>query len=339
MKQCIFAAYIGLFITFAMSFLAAELDERAAAAALPAISPQKLPTAEMPAVSDRPRAAIPVTAIPAPERIKVEHEGEILEMALEDYVLGVLAAEMPAEFEPEALKAQAVAARSFTLYCAAGDKHGEAQVCSDFSCCQAWKDEERMRSDWGESYEKYRKKLENAVESTAKQRLIYEGQPIFAAFHSSSAGCTEDCGAIWSELPYLISVPSPEDENSVPNYISYLELSPLDFRDTLLHFYPEADFSGEEAQWLGEVFPENSGRVDRLMLGGISIPGTRLREMFALRSTAFTLEYTGESFLFTVTGFGHGVGMSQYGANVMASQGADYTAILAHYYPGAALVS
>ncbi len=339
MKQCIFAAYIGLFITFAMSFLGAELDKRAASAAFPAISQQEIPAAELPAATNRPKAAIPVTAIPAPERIKVEHEGQILEMGLEEYVLGVLAAEMPAEFEPEALKAQAVAARSFTLYCAAGDKHNDAQVCTDFACCQAWKDEAKMRTDWGEGYDKYRQKLESAVDSTAGQRLIYDGQPIFAAFHSSSAGCTESCGAIWSELPYLISVPSPEDENSVPNYVSQLELSKLDFRDTLLHFYPEADFSGEEAQWLGEVLLEDSGRVDRLMLGGVSVPGTKLRDIFALRSTAFTLEYTGESFLFTVTGFGHGVGMSQYGANVMASQGHDYTAILAHYYPGAALVS
>ncbi len=338
MKQSIFAAYIGLFIVFAMSFLGAELDDRAAAVTA---SPKaaESPAPHVPAAADRPGAAIPVTAIPAPERIKVLHEGDIIEMALEDYVLGVLAAEMPAEFESEALKAQAVAARSFTLYCAAGDKHGEAQVCSDFACCQAWKNEEKMRLDWGDSYEKYLRKLKSAVDSTAGQRLIYEGKPIFAAFHSSSAGRTESCGAIWSALPYLISVPSPEDESTVPNYISRLELSPLDLRDTLLHFYPEADFSGDESCWAGEVSLDESGRVDSLTLGGAAIPGTRLREIFALRSTAFTLEYTGGNFLFTVKGFGHGVGMSQYGANVMASEGSDYTAILAHYYPGAALVS
>ncbi len=339
MKQCIFAAYIGLFITFGMSFLGAALDERAAAARAGALMPAESPAAYAPAKADRPRAAIPATAVPAPERIKVLHEGEILEMGLDEYVLGVLAAEMPAEFESEALKAQAVAARSFTLYCAVGDKHGQAQVCTDFACCQAWKDEEKMRLDWGEGYDRYFAKLKEAVTATAGQRLIYGGEPIFAAFHSSSAGRTESCGAIWSALPYLISVPSPEDESSVPNFISRLELSPLDLRDTLLHFYPEADFSGPESSWAGDAKRNDSGRVDSISLGGIDIPGVKLREIFALRSTAFTLEYDGDKFIFTVSGFGHGVGMSQYGANVMASQGVDYTTILAHYYPGAALVS
>ena len=335
MKASISAAYLALFITFALSFLCAELDERAAAAHAPA--PERISPA--PAVTDRPKAAIPVSASPAPERIKVKLEEETIEMSLEEYVLGVLAAEMPASFEPEALKAQAVAARTYTLYCAAAGKHKDAQVCTDFGCCQAWKDEKQMRAQWGAEYDKYREKLGKAVKSTAGQRLIYEGEPVFAAFHSSSAGSTENCGAIWSELPYLVSVASPEDESSVPNYISTLEISPLDFRDTLLHYCPDADFSADEHSWIGETSYEHSGRVDCITLGNISFPATKLREIFALRSTAFTLEYTGHSFLFTVTGYGHGVGMSQYGANVMASQGSDYTAILAHYYPGTSLVS
>ena len=336
MKASIIAAYTGLFITFALSFLGAELDERAVAAAL---SPEPTLLSSAPANMDKPRAAIPVSASPAPERIKVKVGEDILEMSLEEYVLGVLSAEMPASFKPEALKAQAVAARTYTLYCAAAGKHKDADVCADFGCCQAWKNEQQMRDQWGAEYDKYREKLGQAVKSTAAQRLIYEGEPIFAAFHSSSAGSTENCGAIWSELPYLISVDSPENENFVPNYISTLEISSLDFRDTLLHFCPEADFSGDENQWIGDILYEDSGRVDSVSLGSISFPATKLREIFALRSTAFTLEYTGENFLFTVRGFGHGVGMSQYGANVMASQGSDYTAILAHYYPGTSLVS
>ena len=335
MKQCILAAYIGLFITFAMSFLGAELDERAAAAA------PKAGTSPPPAGEDRPeeKAPLPSSARPAPEKITVRHGEEIVEMDLEEYVLGVLAAEMPAEFEAEALKAQAVAARTYTLYCAASGKHDQAQVCTDFACCQAWKDEERMRSDWGAEYDKWRAKLSAAVDATAGQQLVYEGAPVFAAFHSSSAGRTESCGAIWGTLPYLVSVDSPEDAGTVPNYISQLEISPLDFRDTLLHFHPEADFSTDEKAWIGETVYEDSGRVDSVRLGGISFAGTKLREIFALRSTAFTLEYTGSSFLFTVTGYGHGIGMSQYGANVMAAQGSDYRAILAHYYPGTQLVT
>ena len=105
----------------------------------------------------------------------------------------------------------------------------------------------------------------------------------------------------------------------------------------ILSAYPEADFSGAESSWVGELHRDASGRVESAVLGGVSIPGKTLRGLFSLRSTAFTLAWTENGFLFTVTGYGHGVGMSQYGAAVMAREGADYRQILAHYYPGAAL--
>ncbi len=165
--------------------------------------------------------------------------------------------------------------------------------------------------------------------------LAYDGQPVFAAFHSSSSGATEDCGAIWNPLPYLISVPSPETADTVPGYVSQVQLSSLDFRDTVLSAYPYADFTGDESSWVGEINLEDSGRVASAILGGVEISGTEIRSLFSLRSTAFTLEYTGMGFLFTVTGYGHGVGMSQYGANYMASQGKNYAEILAVYYNGA----
>ena len=338
MKRCIFMAYLGLFITFALSFIGAKPEY---------VSPAPLPSARLSSPSPEINAtampvatqpSLPAAAKPAPELIRVQQGEECIEMDLEKYVLGVLAAEMPAEFEPEALKAQAVAARTYSLYCAGADKHGDAMVCTNFACCQAWKSEEDMRLTWGEGFDYYYDKLCLAVEETQGQQLLYEAAPIFAAFHSSSAGYTENCGAIWSELPYLVSVESPEREMQVPGYVSQLELSPLDFRDTLLHACPEADFSGDEVSWIGETGYEDSGRVSYVLIGGHYYPGTKLRSLFGLRSTAFTLEYTGESFLFTVRGYGHGVGMSQYGANVMAQEGADYAAILAHYYPGTELV-
>lgn len=111
---------------------------------------------------------------------------------------------------------------------------------------------------------------------------------------------------------------SPETAEEVPNYISSVELSALDFRDTVLYARPDADFTGDESGWIGEITRDGSGRVASAVLGGEKLSGTELRSLFSLRSTAFTLEYTGSSFLFTVTGFGHGVGMSQYGANAMA---------------------
>ena len=263
--------------------------------------------------------------------------GELLSLALEDYVLGVTAAEMPADFEPEALRAQAAAARTYAIYCARSGRHADADVCTNPGCCQAWVSDEALRERWGDAYPQRHDKLAEAVAASEGQILCYGGQAVFAAFHSSSAGFTEDCGAIWSELPYLKSVFSPEGPDSVPNYVTRVERSPLDFRDTLLSLRPEADFSGPLDAWLGPAERDASGRTAFCVIGGARFAGTELRSLFSLRSTAFTLALEDGVFVFTVTGFGHGVGMSQYGAEVMARQGKDFRQILAHYYPGTEL--
>ena len=279
------------------------------------------------------------TAGPAPMAVRLLVDGEIRELPLEEYLVGVLAGEMPASFAPEALKAQAVAARTFALYCASGHKHAGADVCADPGCCQAWLSGETMRLNWGPEFEQNLARLRAAAEQTAGEYLSYEGRPVFAAFHSSSAGATEASGAIWNPRPYLVSVPSPESADTVPRYVSRLLCEPLDFRDTLLAAHPEADLSGGPETWLGPVEHDASGRVASVTLGGVPLKGTELRALFSLRSTAFTLQYGEDGFCFTVTGSGHGVGMSQYGAEVMARNGSDYREILAHYYPGTILVS
>ena len=291
-----------------------------------------------------PAPAVPgESAVPdksfAPVTVHVLHGEEIVETPLEDYLVGVVAAEMPADFEPEALKAQAVAARTYTLYCMRTGRHENADVCTDYRCCQAWKSGAAMSDGWGEAYGDKLARIREAVAATAGEYLCWEREAVFAAFHSSSAGFTEDCGAIWSGLPYLVSVSSPEDADSVPGYVSTVERCVLDFRDTLLSVAPEADFSGKPETWVGEIRRDASGRVSETVIGGAVFSGVKLRELFALRSTAFDLAFIDGVFRFTVTGFGHGVGMSQYGANVMAAQGADYRTILAHYYPGTELVS
>ena len=324
-RRCVFTAWLALAICFALLWLRGRLlppegAQRADPSAAPLPSPLLSPA-------------------PAPARVRVLHEGEVLDMALEDYLVGVVAAEMPADFEPEALKAQAVAARTYTLYCARTGRHSGADVCTDFTCCQAWRGETQLRERWGADYADNLARVRGAVEATAGRYLSYEGQAVFAAFHSSSAGFTEDCGAIWSGLPYLVSVPSPEDADSVPNYVSLVEVAPLDFRDTLLFESPEADFTGAPESWIGALRRDASGRVAEAELGGAVFSGVKLRALFALRSTAFTLAYEDGVFRFTVTGYGHGVGMSQYGAEVMAASGADYREILAHYYPGTALTA
>ena len=288
--------------------------------------------AAMPAAS---QAAVSLSpSEPAPERIKLLAEGECVELSMQDYLQGVLAAEMPASFPLEALKAQAVAARSYAIYCMDSGKHEDADLCSSPGCCQAWQSEAQQREKWGDDHAFYAEKLSAAVKETEGEYLCYEGQAVFAAFHSSSAGFTENSSALWAELPYLVSVESPENTEDVPNYVSTLSCSPLDFRDTLLRAKPHADFTGDEDEWIGEVRRNESGRVDAVILGGVKFKGSELRTLFSLRSTAFELSYSEGAFHFTVTGYGHGIGMSQYGAKHMAENGSDYRSILAHYYPG-----
>ena len=286
---------------------------------------------------------LPVPPVPSPAAeavmVRVKHGDTVASVPLEEYLVGVVAAEMPADFAPEALRAQAVAARTYALYCARTGRHNDADVCTDFRCCQAWKSDEAMRETWGDAYAEKLARIRNAVDSTAGQYLQFAGQAAFTAFHSSSAGFTEDCGAIWSDLPYLVSVSSPESADSVPNYVSQVHVSVLDLRDTLLSIHPEADLSGPSEEWIGEITLDDSGRVAEAVIGGAAFTGVKLRELFKLRSTAFTIDYADGVFTFTVIGFGHGVGMSQYGADVMASNGADYQTILAHYYPGTELIS
>lgn len=346
MKKTVFLAYVALFFCFLLPALRldrpgpqtpAQAESPTPASPVPAAAaPAPLAGEEEPAPA--PSQAPAQAAPPAPETLEVLlPDGSIETMDMQEYLTGVVAAEMPASFALEALKAQAVAARSFALYCAQGDKHGQADVCTDYACCQAWTDDAALREKWGENYDRYAQKIRSAVEETKGEYLSYEGKAVFAAFHSSSAGATEDCGAIWNPLPYLVSVSSPETAGDVPNYVSTLECAPIDFRDVILSAHPEADFSGDEAEWVGELTRDASGRVKSALLGGVAVSGTQLRSLFSLRSTAFELEYTGGSFLFTVTGFGHGVGMSQYGARVLAENGSDYAAILAHYYPGTTL--
>lgn len=266
-------------------------------------------------------------------------DGQIVELSADEYLVGVVSAEMPVSFEAEALKAQSVAARSYLRRCLEqGSRHDGADICASSACCQAYKSESELRELWGDGYDERIEKIKAAVKATDGEYLSYEGAAILAAFHSSSSGKTEEAAELWSDVPYLVSVSSPEDEKTVPDFVSTLALGEIDFRDTLLHLHPEADFSVPADEWIGEVRHTNSGRVQSIVLGGVSFTGSEIRELFSLRSTAFEIKRTADGFSFTVTGYGHGVGMSQYGANVMAKEGKSYREILAHYYPETTLV-
>lgn len=262
---------------------------------------------------------------------------EPVKMSVRDYLVGVVAAEMPVSFEPEALKAQAVAARSY-LQRVSGTKHDDADICADASCCQAYLSADELREGWGDNYDAYLARIGQAVDATDGEYLAYEGEPALAAFHSSSSKMTEDSSSLWGELPYLKSVETPESEQDVPNFVSTLELSALDFRDTILYAEPDADMTGDAEHWVGETVRDAAHRVEAVTIGGVSFTGQRLRELFSLRSADFEITCSDGKFTFTVLGYGHGVGMSQYGANVMAKGGSDYAKILSHYYPGTELI-
>ena len=295
-----------------------------------------------PAATDASTAAPDKTAAPlqadSERSIRLLAGGQVHKISVYDYLLGVVAAEMPVSFEPEALKAQSVAARSYLQRAIASPKHDGADICSDSSCCQAYLSEDELRSSWGENYEAYMEKIRAAVTATDGEYLSYDGQPAMAAFHSSSDGETEDSSAIWSDVPYLVSVSSPETAETVPNFVSSIESADIDFRDTILYLKPEADRTGDAGSWVGGVRRSASGRVAAVTIGGVEFTGGELRSLFKLRSTDFDISHADGKFVFTVRGYGHGVGMSQYGADTMAKQGSSYREILSHYYPGTTLV-
>lgn len=256
---------------------------------------------------------------------------DIVSIPLRDYLIGAVAGEMPASFDTEALKAQAVAIRTYLM---ASGRHENADICDDSRCCLAYGDICRMEEMWGGDYEKNLRRITEAVDATAGQYLVYGDEPIQAVFHASSAGKTESSAAIWSSLPYLVSVSTPETEETVANLVSTVSVEAEELASVLgLNPTTPPD------TWLEDIRTQESGRVKGLLLCEKAFTGEYIRSVFSLRSTDFTLTFTEGVFLFTVQGHGHGVGMSQYGAKLMAEQGHTYEEILAHYYPGTVLTA
>ena len=269
--------------------------------------------------------------------IRVLQGETVTEMTMSDYLQCVLRAEMPASFEQQALCAQAVAARTYTYYkLSSGSNHGDtADICADSTCCQAFLAKEAAMSNWGDQAEYYEAKIENAVAATDGQTILYDGQPILAVFHSSSAGQTKSSGEVWTQdLPYLQSVASPEKGAEVPNYYSRAEFTPQEFQEIFLAAHPDADLSGGASGWVRDLKVSDDGNVESVRIGGVTVRGTEMRSLFSLRSTTFELETGDDGFVFYVSGYGHGVGMSQYGANKMAKEGSDWREIIQHYYTG-----
>lgn len=249
---------------------------------------------------------------------------------LQEYLVGVLLSEVPMSFNEEALKAQAIASRTFTLHCR---KHDNADVCTDSGCCQAWGDTKTLQERFGAHFEEYYQKARQAVQATDGMVLTYGGELIDATFFACSGGTTEAAEAVWgNDVPYLQSVDSPGEEIA-DCFESQCIFSPEEFAELL----PEAELSADPNDWLGETIRTIGDGVDTITIGETPFKGTELRRRFGLRSAKFTLCYENGSFCFYVQGFGHRVGMSQWGAEAMAQKGAKAEEILTTYYTGTAL--
>ena len=260
-------------------------------------------------------------------------DNKILSIPLETYLVGVVAAEMPVSFHEEALKAQAVAARTFAMHQIKNGKHEQADLCDQSSCCQAWLSSEQMGEKLGSSKDLVEENAAAAVNATKGKVLTYGGALIDAVYFSCSGGRTESAAAVWgSDIPYLQPVDSPGEETAL-RYKSSVLVSYEDFRKKL----PDLSLSDNPSSWFGEIIKTEGGGVAKMEIGGKIYSGTELRTLFHLNSTMFELAVTEDGILFETKGFGHRVGMSQYGANAMAQAGCSYDEILAHYYPGAEL--
>ena len=275
--------------------------------------------------------------------IKLLHkeDGSIEEMALDTYLLGVVSAEMPANFEQEALNAQSLVARTYTIYTIKdGKKHGEADICDDSNCCQAWISKENRLARWDENLrEENWAKIEKAVNTTKGKIITYNGEVIDAFFHSNSGGLTETPAGVWggSNYPYL-QVVETAGEEGYSQYSSEVTLSKEEFTNKILEKHKDLnlDFSKENQIEITEYTESN--RVKTIRVGNINLSGTEMRSLLGLKSTNFTFEINEENIVFKVIGYGHGVGMSQTGADSMAKQGSNYEEIIKHFYTGVEII-
>ncbi len=251
-------------------------------------------------------------------------------LALRDYLFGVLAGEMPASYPEEALKAQVVASYSYLLHRKntisahpTADFGHPGDICDDPNHCKAFATAEECEARWGKEWRSsFEEKLKNTVEAVLGYAVLYEGEPANTVFHAFSGGATEDAADVWgAEVPYLKSTDSHWDQDA------------RDFSTTvkipLAEFQAALEITGAE---IGAITLTRGGSVGEIAIGGKNFTGRRLREKFGLRSTRFTLEIQKDQAVFTVSGYGHQVGMSQYGASVLAQNGFTFREILSYYY-------
>ncbi len=279
-------------------------------------------------------AAPPVKEAYASFNIKITESGEIGKIAADDYIIGVVSAEMPAAYSTEALKAQAVAAYTFACYRKAGSTD-DFDLTDNPETDQCYISKEKAYEKWGESADEYYSKISAAVKEVSGLMLSFKGDIALACYHAMSSGVTESCKDVWgSDLPYLTSVTSIGDKLN-ESYMVTKELSTDEVKNALSGFKTA---EGEHSAWFSDIQKSETGRVTEIKFCGTALTGAEVSKALSLRSSNFEVSATEGGFSFKTLGYGHGVGMSQTGAEYMAKQGSSYKEILAHYYPGCELV-
>ncbi len=272
--------------------------------------------------------------------VKLLHkkDNKVEELPFDEYLYGVVSSEMPASFEKEALKAQAVVARTYTLYKMSQNskKHGEADICDDYACCQAWISKKDRLEKWKESSrEEYWNKIVSCVNETQGKMITYEGKVINAFFHSNSGGNTESPVDVWggSNYPYLQSVQT-SGEDAYSEYASEVTVSKKKFEELILKVHSNFKIDYKEKDCIKIKEYTEGKRIKVIKIGNLELSGVEIRTIFGLKSANFKITIEKENIKFEVIGYGHGVGMSQTGANSLAKQGKNYEDIIHHFYTG-----
>lgn len=276
--------------------------------------------------------------IPVSKIIRLLHTktNEVEEVNLEEYLYHVVSAEMPVTYEIEALKAQAIVARTYTLYKMqeAQKKHENADICDSASCCQAWISKEDRLAKWEENVrEENWKKIVTSVNDTMGKIITYAGKPINAFFHASSGGMTEIPFNVWggSGYPYLQAVATAGEEE-YSQYRSEIELTKEELASKIKQKHPEFAIAYEDSDAISITERTEGNRVKTIKIGNVNLSGVETRTLLGLRSANFTFFIKENSILFEVIGYGHGVGMSQTGADALAKQGKNAEEIINHFY-------
>ena len=303
----------------------------------PAVSTVRLPLSSPESTASAPEISAAYAGDADRFLIQDASTGQVLELSRREYLIGAVAAEMPVSWPDEALKAQAVAAHSYALYCrdhAAPDSIG--WLTADPARRQGCLTDPVLRSYWGTAYETNYARLAALVDEVEHTVLLCDGAPACASYFAISNGRTEASENVWgASLPYLVAVDSSTDLQA-DHYEVTLTLSSAQVQAALAAQGLTPDAAAPE-QWFSSPTRTASGYVARLSVCGVERSGAFLRRALGLRSTDFTIRYENGQFYIMTRGYGHGVGLSQWGAKAFAEQGLSYDAILAHYFPGTTL--